>query len=184
MNLFGIVDHSIGLRDVGTWLVPPFQFRVASAVQPRLSYQLLVTSVAKWLQDEVGNEFGIDVRTFPPAIDDAEMYLEMQLSMLDGLPRRHAFVQNFLRCRLRVSCWSRSRTDLGLAGRLSDRIVAALERRAIPVLDFQATETPLWGYVKFREGQRMDFSRQAQREFCRVRRYFEVQVEGIAEQVR
>lgn len=184
MNLFGVVDGAISLRDAACWLLPPFELRGYKPSLPRLSYQALVGSLAKWLQDEVGDEFGIDVQTFPPAADNAETYLEMQLSMLDGIPRRHPLVQNFLRCRLRVSCWSKSRTDLGLAGMLSDRVVAALERRAIPIRDFQTAEAPLWGYVKFREAQRTDFSRQSQRELSRVRRYFEVQVEGIAEQVK
>ncbi|MFO1019275.1 MAG: hypothetical protein U0903_01030 [Planctomycetales bacterium] len=185
MNLFGVIDGEISARDAGCWLLPPFVLRGTEGPPPApvsgLAYQMLVGSLAAWLQGEVGDQWGLEVRTFPPASDSAETYLEMQLSMVDGLPRRRPSEQNFLKCRLRVSCWSRSRTDLGLAGELSDRVTAALERRTIAVRDYRDAEVPLWGYMKFREVQRTDFSRQAMRELSRVRWFFEVQVDGVAE---
>jgi hypothetical protein len=142
---------------------------------------MILGSVAVRLEESVGIPENVRVRTRVASEEEPGDLLLCEISDYENPPYRSGAAPGFFTCQLEVTCFGRSKADPGRAGRLADRVLGALQGKAIPLFDYRDEEVPLFGYLKLREGEVVDRSGITRSELGSVRRVCVVRVRGTAE---
>ncbi len=186
MRLFGEVDGIVDRKDAGWLLLPPFRHERTDPpplIAGGLTYQMILASLAVWLEGTVGVPENVRVRTSALAEVEARELVMCQIADFESEAHRPGASPGMIECQCEVTCYGGSDEDPVGGGRLADRVLAALQGKTIPLFDYRAEGVPLLGYLKLREGEVSDRSRSRREKLGRVQRAYLVRVPGRAEQV-
>ena len=186
MRLFGEVDGVIDRKDAGWLMVPPFQHERADAppeLAGGLTYQMILASLAVWLEGTVGTPENVRVQTSALAEEETQELLACAIVDFEIAPYRTGASPGMFECQCEVMCYGGSDGDPLRAGRLADRVLEGLQSKTIPLFDYRDEDVPLLGYLKLREGEVLDQSRFRREELGGVQRAYLVRVRGRGERV-